>query len=225
MNEEKEPRQGIKALFNEKVTPLFEKVGALSRKQRLLICVLTLALIGGVYYYFFLTPRLESIQRLTHEYDRLSAQLVSFKRKAASLEKYEAKLKSMEDEFYTALLALPDKKEIPSLLTAVSNSGNDAGLEFLLFKPESEVKKDFYAEIPVSIKVRGGYHQIAEFFDRVSQLSRLVNIQDIVMNYAAKDAMLTVSCKALTYMFVEKSEVDQPKKTKNSKRGKRGRRK
>ncbi len=225
MNEKKEPRQGIKALFNEKVAPFFEKVGALSRKQRLLICVLTLALIGGGYYYFFLTPRLESIQRLTQEHERLSGQLASFKRKAASLEKYEAELKSMEDEFYTALLALPDKKEIPSLLRAISNSGNDAGLEFLLFKPESEVKKDFYAEIPVSIKVSGGYHQIAEFFDRVSQLSRLVNIQDIVMNYAAKDALLTVSCKALTYMFVEKPETDQPKGTKNSKRGKRGRRK
>lgn len=225
MNEEKEPRQGIKSLIDQKIAPLFEKVGALSRKQRLLICVVTLALIGGGYYYFFLTPKLDRIQSLKQEYDRLNGQLSSYKIKAASLKKYEEKLKAVEDEFHTALLALPDQKEIPSLLTAVSNSGNAAGLEFLLFKPESVVKKDFYAEIPVSIKVTGGYHQVAEFFDRVSQLSRLVNIQDIDMNYGSKGGVLTVSCKALTYMYVEKTEADKGKDAKGGKRGRRGRRK
>jgi len=77
--------------------------------------------------------------------------------------------------------ALPDKKEIPSLLTSISEAGKEAGLEFLLFQPISEINKDFYAEIPVSIKVAGNYHNVGLFFDNVSRLFRIVNIKDIVM--------------------------------------------
>ncbi|SLM32194.1 PilO [Desulfamplus magnetovallimortis] len=221
MSKEKKQVKSIVSQFKEKTAPFFEKVGKLSRKQRLLICVATLAVMGGGFYYFFLAPRLEKIVSLENEYASLNSQLSTYKIKAAKLEKVETELKEKEDDFHTALLALPDKKEINSLLTAVSKSGNDAGLEFVLFKPEAVVKKDFYAEVPVSIKVEGGYHQLAEFFDRVSQLSRLVNIRDIVMSYAkAGDEALEVSCTAVTYTFIEQkdAEAEQPKPTKDKRR-------
>lgn len=161
---------------------------------------------------------MEKINALEKKHEELNQQLATYRKKAARLEEFRKKKQEKEDEFYTALSALPDAKEIPSLLTAVSKSGSDSGLEFLLFKPEPEALKDFYAEIPVSINVKGGYHQIAQFFDRVSQLSRIVNIKDIVINYAQGGGLLTASCKAITYRFVEKNETEKVEVDKGNKK-------
>ncbi len=204
-----------------KTAPFFEKVGNLSRVQRLVICLAAIGIIGGAYYYFFYMPRQDDLTRLEKEHQELKTKLAKYKRKAAKLAKAEQSLKEVQLEFDAAMLALPDKKEIPSLLTSISKSGSDAGLEFILFQPGGENKKDFYAEIPVSMRIQGGYHQIAQFFDRVSRLSRIVNINDISMNYGKGGGRLNTSCRAVTYMFVEKSEVDDKK----NKKGKRGRKK
>ncbi len=225
MKKDKEKdQQGKKALRDqiiEKTAPFFEKIGVLSKLQRVLICIVTLAVMIGGYYYFFMMPRIEKITTLENKHQELNRQLATYRQKAARLEEFRQKKRVKEEEFYTALAALPDAKEIPSLLTAVSKSGSDSGLEFLLFKPESESLKDFYAEIPVSINVKGGYHQIAQFFDRVSQLSRIVNIKDITISYSQSGGLLTASCKAITYRFVEKTEAEQADAQKGSK--KRGR--
>jgi type IV pilus assembly protein PilO len=104
--------------------------------------------------------------------------------------------------------ALPEKKEIPTLLASVSRSGQDAGLEFLLFQPKNENNKDFYAEIPVAIEVTGSYHNVALFFDKVARLSRIVNIDNINLTAqkakeAGKGLSLKTSCTAITYRFIE----------------------
>ncbi|MBF0242328.1 MAG: type 4a pilus biogenesis protein PilO [Desulfamplus sp.] len=205
----KEPteKKPFKTILREKTAPFFEKVGRLSKMQRILICVLTLSAMLGSYYYFFLIPRQEAILSLEQKHEELSQQLVTYQAKAARLNAVKKKKEEKEEEFFIALAALPDAKEIPALLTAVSKSGNESGLEFMLFKPEAEVIKDFYAEIPVSINVKGGYHQLALFFDRVSLLSRIVNIKDIVINYD-KGGVLTAACKAVTYRFIPKAETE-----------------
>jgi type IV pilus assembly protein PilO len=99
--------------------------------------------------------------------------------------------------------ALPEKKEIPSLLTAISRAGRDVGLEFLLFQPGAEVPKEFYAEIPVSINVVGPYQNIALFFDKVARLFRVVNINDIAMGSKGSTRDLNTTCTAITYRFIE----------------------
>lgn len=204
--------------IREKTAPVFEKVGNLSKLHRVLICVVTLSLMIGGYYYFFMMPFQEKISTLEQQHQELTQKLALYKNRAARLEEFRRKKQEKEGEFYKALAALPDAKEIPSLLTAVSKSGNDSGLEFLLFKPESESIKDFYSEIPVSINVKGGYHQIAQFFDRVSQLSRIVNIKDIIINYT-QGGMLTSSCKAITYRFIEKVDTGTAEQKGKKKRG------
>ena len=119
-----------------------------------------------------------------------------------------------EVQYKTAMRALPEKEEIPSLLTSISRSGQDVGLEFLLFEPKSEVRKEFYAEIPVAMQVRGGYHDLAIFFDKVARLSRIVNIKNIEMG-RAKDSMdLNTSCTAVTYKFVEPAPPKKDNKKK-----------
>ena len=102
-------------------------------------------------------------------------------------------------------------------MSSVSQSGRDAGLDFLLFQPEPEKNQDFYAEIPVSMKVAGNYHNVALFFDKVARLSRIVNIDDIKMTSTKGNTDLITSCKAVTYRFVE----TKPEKASSSKKKKK----
>ncbi len=190
------------------IEPLFEKVGNISKLHRILICVATFIVITGSFVYFLYLPKFEKLAQLNSDYKNLENRLVSAKKKAAQLNKYREKMKIAEAQYKIAMKALPDKKEIPSLLTNITESGKDAGLEFLLFQPKSEINKDFYAEIPVSIKVAGNYHNVGLFFDKVSRLSRIVNIKDIVIATPREGGMLNTSCTAVTYRFVETEEKD-----------------
>ena len=185
------------------IEPLFEKVGNISKVHRILICVATFIVITGSFVYFLYLPKFEKLDQLSSDYKNLEKRLVSAKKKAAQLNQYRKKMKTAEAQYKIAMKALPDKKEIPSLLTNITESGKDAGLEFLLFQPESEINKDFYAEIPVSIKVAGNYHNVGLFFDNVSRLSRIVNIKDIVIATTRDGKGLNTSCTAVTYRFVE----------------------
>jgi len=201
-------------IFLKPIEPLFEKAGNISKLHRILICVATFIVITGSFVYFLYLPKFENLNQLNSEYKSLEQRLASAKIKAAQLNKYREKMKTAETQYKIAMKALPDKKEIPSLLTSISESGKEAGLEFLLFQPISEINKDFYAEIPVSIKVAGNYHNVGLFFDKVSKLSRIVNIKDIVIATPREGGMLNTSCTAVTYRFVEAEEKNAAKKKK-----------
>ena len=115
-------------------------------------------------------------------------------------------MKRKEVQYKQVMQALPEKEEIPSLLAGISQAGKDAGLDFLLFQPKPESDKEFYAEIPVDIQVSGSFHNVAVFFDKVSNLPRIVNIRNIVMEPGrSKDVsgQIATTCQAVTYKFVE----------------------
>ena len=200
------------------IEPLFEKVGNISKVHRILICVSTFIVITGLFVYFSYLPKFEKLNQLNSDYKNLEKMLASAKKKAAQVNKYREEMKMAEAQYKIAMKALPDKKEIPSLLTSISEAGREAGLEFLLFQPESEINKDFYAEIPVSIKVAGNYHNVGLFFDKVSRLSRIVNIKDIVMETSKEGNMLNTSCTAVTYRFVEVEEKEKDTVSKTAKK-------
>lgn len=179
--------------------------------QRLLICLSTFLILGGAYFYLIYMPKSGMVNELKKEYEELQIRLARAKAASKSLEKIQKQYKEVDVEFKLMLELLPDKKEIPSLLESISKSGRDSGLEFLLFKPDNEARKGFYAEIPVKIEVEGGYHDLAMFFDKVSRLPRIVNISNISIKGVKdskkdtkKDAgRLKASCMATTYRFVE----------------------
>ncbi|MFH1155035.1 MAG: type 4a pilus biogenesis protein PilO [Pseudomonadota bacterium] len=212
MNQETETTESFAGQLKRRTAPFFGKVGGLSRSQRILISLVSFGVLIGGYVYFMYLPRQEEKSRLDQQASELNALLATYRTKAASLAKYEALMEEAQGRFNIAMNQLPDNREIPSLLTGISRSGNDAGLEFLLFQPMSEVQQTYYAEIPVSIKVLGGYHQVAGFFDRVARLNRIVNIKDISMSQSKeKDSVqLETVCSAVTYMFVEK-KIEEPK--------------
>jgi type IV pilus assembly protein PilO len=130
-------------------------------------------------------------------------------------------MQEAEVQFKRAMTALPEKEEIPSLLTSISRSGQDVGLEFLLFEPKLEVRKDFYAEIPVSIEVNGGYHDLAIFFDKVARLNRIVNIKNISMERKKDNQELSTKCTAVTYKFVEPAPKKPGSKKKSTSKKKK----
>ena len=195
------------------IEPFFEKIEKLSRVQRIAISVALFVLIAGGFIYFLYWPKYEQINRLTGQLEKLEKKLETAKRNAKSLKEFQAKMKEAEAQFRQAMKKLPEKEEIPSLLSNISNSGQQVGLEFLLFEPKAEKRKEFYAEIPVAMNIKGDYHNLAIFFDQVARLSRIVNIQNIQMA-GAKDknsSDLSAQCMAVTYKFVKAAA---PKKKK-----------
>ena len=196
------------------VDSFFAKIEELSKVQRILIFSGVFIAIIAIFVFLLYKPKLQKISTLKSQLKTLEQKLVVAKKNAANLKKFQKKMQEAEVQFKTAMRALPEKEEIPSLLTSISRSGQDVGLEFLLFEPKSEVRKEFYAEIPVAMQVRGGYHDLAIFFDKVARLSRIVNIKNIEMG-RAKDSMdLNTNCTAVTYKFVEPAPPKKKKKKK-----------
>lgn len=188
-----------------KLLTTIDKIGKLSKLYRILIFLGICLVLVGPFVYFAYLPKMKTISKLKKEYKETKTKLTRTRAKANQLRRYEAQMKEAKDEFNMVVKKLPEKKEIPSLLASISQFGQSAGLDFLLFQPKPEVKKDFYAQIPVSIKVAGSYHNVALFFDKVSRLSRIVNIFNVTMNSSKSKKLnkLTTSCTAVTYRFVE----------------------
>jgi type IV pilus assembly protein PilO len=194
----KNPNLSLKSL-----DPVFDKIEKLTMVQRILISSVTFIFLVGYMIYFSFLPKIQEIEKLDAEFKQLEAQLARAKTEANRISFYREEMMRVEVQFKLALRALPETQEIPSLLTSISQTGQDAGLEFLLFEPKPIVNKDFYAEIPVSIQVTGGYHNVAVFFDRVSRLPRIVNIGNIKMDAPKEGNRLSASCTAITYQFVD----------------------
>jgi type IV pilus assembly protein PilO len=212
-------KENIRDQLKVKVDALFAKIGKLTKVQRLLICLVTFVLIGGGFYYFIFAPKHEALQSARAELKTQEDKLSTFKIKARSLAKFEKKMAQAQEEFNIAMKALPDKKELPSLLTGVSKAGSNAGLEFELFQPEPVVNKEFYKEIPLSMIVKGSYHQVADFFYQVAGLNRIVNIQDVsIATDTQNQGLLTMKGSAVTYMFAEKVEEESKGKKKKKKK-------
>jgi type IV pilus assembly protein PilO len=199
------------------VESFFAKIEKLSKVQRILIFLAVFIAIIVIFVFLLYKPKLAEISKLDKQLKALEKKLVVAKKNAADLEMFQKKMREAEVQFKEAMKALPEREEIPSLLTSISRSGQDVGLEFLLFQPKSEVRKEFYAEIPVAMNVKGGYHDLALFFDKVARLSRIVNIENISMSRAGKTLDLNTSCTAVTYKFVEPAAEKSAKKKRKRK--------
>ena len=202
------------------LAPLFENIEKLTKPQRIGIYAGTLVVLIGLSVWLLFWPKFDTIDKLEQQLASIEQELAKAKKNARELNDWRNKMKQKESQYKSVMRALPEKEELPSLLAGISQAGKDAGLEFVLFQPKSEVKKGFYAEIPVEISVNGGYHQIAVFFDKVANLPRIVNLRRIKMAPASqKDSRLSMACQAVTYKFIESAPA--PKKGARTPRGRR----
>jgi type IV pilus assembly protein PilO len=207
--------------------PILEKLEKLNKIQRILISTAIFCLLVGGFIYLSYWPKHERINKLTSELEKLEEKLETAMKNAADLDKFKAKMREAESQFQMAMKKLPEKEEIPSLLASISNSGQQVGLEFQLFEPKPEKKKEFYAEIPVVINVKGDYHNTALFFDQVARLPRIVTIENIEMTPVKGNSSrdLSTKCMAVTYKFLEQSEQKNSPAKKTSKRKPRSKKK
>lgn len=210
-----------KAVSIEKVNPVFDKLEQLSKIQRIAICAGLLIIFIGAFVYFSYLPKLKKIDQLKNNLSKIEKELEVAKKNARQLNAYRKKMQDAEEQFKIVMRALPENEEIPTLLTGISKSGKDAGLNFLLFQPKPDVKKDFYAEIPVAMKVTGDYHGVATFFENVAELNRIVNIRDIYMTPDKDGTSLTTTCTAVTYKFIEAAETQKKTSKKSNRKKKR----
>lgn len=195
-------------------TFLDEKYIPLAPKIKLAITLGLILLPLVIFYFTYFQPKAEKIQNLNKQKTTLAQQIKEVKAKTANLAKFEKEMAEAENLFLEASALLPKDKEIPKLLKDISALGRNAGLDFLTFKPLADIPKDFYAEIPVTINVRGPYHNMGFFFDQVSKLERIVSVSNVKMSSPKKESgemLLNSDCRLVTYRF---TNVELPKPSK-----------
>jgi type IV pilus assembly protein PilO len=203
---------------------VFDQLMKRSRSERFLLFGIGYALIAALFYFVLISPTLTNIADMTKQQGDLIVKRDEVKRRAANRAQFEAELARMSEDLKEALKQLPNDREIPGLLSEIDEQGRKAGLEVRKFQPLPEVMHEYYAEVPVSIVMDGGYHEVGTFFDAVRQMDRIVSMIDITLSNpvdAGGDTNLTVSGKAVTYRFLTDEEIAKKKND----TGKKGRKK
>lgn len=162
-------------------------------------------------YYFDTQEQQLELDRYRAEETSLKSTFETKQKKAANLDAYKAQMKEMEESFGTMLRQLPSKNEVADLLVDITQTGLASGLEFELFKPNKESPKEFYAELPISLSVTGGYHELGEFVGGIAALPRIVTIHDIAITMEKNNLSMTATAK--TYRYLDEDEIAAGKKT------------
>lgn len=169
------------------------------------LIVLVCAALGGAWYYFDTEDQLKSLESTEQKELQLRSELETKQKRAASLAEYKQQLEEMRESLGAMLRQLPNRSEVAALLIDVSQTGLAAGLEFELFQPLGEVPKDFYAELPIKVRVVGNYHQFGEFVSGLASLPRIVTIHDINVSGQNPKA-LKLEATVKTYRYLEDNE-------------------
>jgi type IV pilus assembly protein PilO len=179
--------------------PALPKLGAL-------LLLLILLLVGG--YFLDWSNQLDELNAARGKEDGLRTQFLDKKRQAINLEAYRKQLADIEQSFGALLKQLPNRSEMEALLSDINQAGLGRGLQFELFKPASaEIMSDFYAELPIQIKLTGNYHDVGAFASDVSQLSRIVTLNNLGLALD-KDGSLVMDATARTFRYLDEEEIN-----------------
>ena len=161
--------------------------------------------IGAGYYKMHTEDQLVGLEKQQKSEQKLRKTFEKKQAKAVNLERFKAQLEEMKQSFGTMLRQLPNKTEVAELLVDVSQTGLATGLEFELFDPQGEKRKEFYAELPIKIKVKGTYHQFGAFISGLASLPRIVTIHNISIKPKGKKSggSLVMEATAKTYRYLD----------------------
>ena len=201
---------------------LDNKIAKLHKQYKLGILAASMIVPLVLFFFLFYSPKSDEVKKLTKNNNYLRNEIQKVEAIADKLEEHKAEKSRVELRLKAASLLLPKQKEIPSLLTNISEQGTNSGLEFSSFTPKGERKEKFYAIIPVAISVRGSYHKIGSFLDKISKLNRIVSVNNIKLSKSGRSEgqnLLSASLELVTYRFLsaEEQKAAAPK-------GKKGRR-
>ena len=192
------------------------KYSKLDQKTKILLIAACLLLPALICFFLFYKPQMEKIENLEKQVNVAKEELNKARKAALDLPKYQKEFDDTQKVFDEMAVLLPKSQEIPNLLRNISDLGKIAGLDFLTFTPGPEVPKDFYAEIPIEITIKGPYHNMGSFLDKVSKLERIVTVNNITMDKPEQDKtemLLNSSCRLLTYRFTN-VKLEPPKDSK-----------
>lgn len=175
------------------------------------VAAFIILLIMGLGYYVDWSSSLDALDAAKQQEQTLRDTYTTKKRQAINYLAYKQRLADTEKALAALLRQLPNKSEMDSLLTDINQAGIGRGLDFDLFRPGAEVTSDFYATLPVTIKVSGGYHDLGNFVSDIAKLPRIVTIHDIDLEQG-KNGKLTMDATIKTYRYLDESEMQSKPK-------------
>lgn len=201
----------------------FNNIGSWPAAARAVVILLLSGSILFLGYYLDISDQLMALEQAKAKENTLKASFEKKQAKAANLDAYKEQMKEMERTFGTLLQQLPGKTEVAELLVDVSHVGIQSGLEFELFKPSAEQPKDFYAELPIQLRVIGDAHELGNFVSGIAALPRIVTLHDLTITSQKpsknkKNGELIMSATAKTYRY-----LDDDEKSSNNARKRKGR--
>lgn len=182
------------------------------------ILIAIVVVISGIYWYFFWSPNNQKLNNLERSLQNKQKRLAELENIEKDLPEFEKEFERLNREFQVASLKLPKEEEIPSLIDSIYSDISASGLEPQVFAPKGRKPRDIYAEIPIEMEVVGTYHELAGFFDRISRLPRIVNVQDLNLtrrkdgnpeNVILKADFTTVTFRLLPNKELETGENNQ----------------
>lgn len=161
-------------------------------------------------YWFVIEAEVPLLERVELEEQELRATFEERQTKAANFDAYRAQLAEIERSFGAMLRQLPGRTEVPNLLVDISQTGLGAGLEEELFQPMGEIRRDFYAELPIRIRLSGGYHELGNFVSGIAALPRIVTLHDIAIQPQDPENFdeLTLDVTAKTYRYLDEDPTE-----------------
>ena len=194
----------------------FKNAGNLPVPVKAVLLGITFVLLVFAGYWFFWAPAMEQLGQDKSKEQELREVFLNKKKQAVKLEDYKQQMVEIERIFGALLKQLPDKSQMDGLLTDINQAGLARGLDFELFKPGQETIYEFYAEMPISIKVIGSYHDLGDFAADISKLSRIVTLNDLAITTQSKDSKdgrLVMEAVAKTFRYLDANEIAAKKKT------------
>ena len=197
------------SLKNVGTWPIPIKIGSM-------LILFAVLLLGG--YWFIWKDQVEALEQAQQQEKKLRVEFLDKKQQAVNLEVYKQQVTEIEQAFGALLRQLPNRSEMDALLTDINQAGLGRGLEFELFRPGQETPKDFYAELPITIKVTGSYHDLGRFASDAAQLPRIVTLNNIGIA-TAPSGNLVMDVVATTYRYLDEDELQKNKKVAKDQKG------
>lgn len=196
----------------------FKNAGSLPTPVKAVLLAAMFLILLALGYYFLWSPAIDSLDTAKAKEQELRKVFLDKKSQAINLPAYKQQMVEIEKTFGALLKQLPDRSQMDGLLTDINQAGLGRGLEFELFKPGIETQAEFYAEMPISIKVVGTYQDLGNFATDISKLSRIVTLNDVSISAGNKDAKsatdgpLVMEAVAKTYRYLDADEISAKRK-------------
>ena len=215
------PKLDVRAVLNDFRNLDPKDVGAWPLAPRIasLFGVLVLILLAG--WYIWWDGQLETLSQRQQDELKLKDEFVAKKTQAVNRELYVQQLNEIDRSFGALLKQLPHKSEVESLLVEINQSGMGRGLQFELFKPGAEIGQDFYAELPITVRLTGSYHDFGAFAGDIAKLSRIVTLNNISIapNQQSKDGTLVLDAITKTFRYLDEEELAAKRKAQQAAKG------